>query len=85
MSIKASGSARSVLVVLALVIFPSAPLWAQADGAARLPDSLKRYVQSKSKQPVDVIVHGTADEVTAVAARHGGDRIEADRAATRTR
>jgi hypothetical protein len=68
---KVSGSGRTFLVLLALVVLPSAPLWAQADGAARLPDSLKRYVASKSTQPVEVIVHGTADEVNAVAARHG--------------
>src|SRR5512145_2011146 len=53
--------------VVAFVLLTSAPLWAEA----RLPESLQKHVASKSKQSLDVIVHGTADEVNAIAARHG--------------
>ena len=51
----------------ALVLLVAAPVWAQA----RLPESLRKYVASSSTQPIDVIVHGSADELNAIAARHG--------------
>ena len=50
-----------------LLLLSAAPVWAQA----RLPESLRKHVESKSVQTVDVIVHGTPDEVRALAARHG--------------
>ena len=50
-----------------LLLLSAAPVWAQA----RLPESLRKHVESQSVQPVDVIVHGTPDEVRALAARHG--------------
>ncbi|HET9467129.1 MAG TPA: S8 family serine peptidase, partial [Vicinamibacterales bacterium] len=52
---------------LAFLLSTYAPLWAEA----RLSESLRKHVASKSAQPVDVIVHGTADEIRAIAARHG--------------
>ena len=45
----------------------SAPLFAQG----RLSHSLQKHVASKSTQTVDVIVHGSPDEIRAIAARHG--------------
>ena len=50
-----------------LLLLSASPGWAQA----RLPESLRRHVESKSVQTVDVIVHGTPDEVRALAERHG--------------
>ena len=50
-----------------LLVFPTAPLWAQA----RLSESLRKHVASKSAQTVDVIVHGSPDEIVTAAARHG--------------
>ena len=44
-----------------LLLVTAAPLWAQA----RLPESLRKHVASKSAQTVDVIVHGSPDEVNA--------------------
>ncbi len=54
---------------LAVVVFTSGPVWAQSD--ARLSESLRKHVSSKSAGKVDVIVCRTADEVSALAARHG--------------
>jgi len=51
----------------ALLLLSVAPLWAEA----RLPESLRKHAASKSAQTVDVIVHGTADEVNTIAARTG--------------
>ena len=48
-----------------LLLLSAAPAWAQA----RLPESLRKHVESKSVETVDVIVHGTPDEVRALAAR----------------
>ena len=50
---------------LGLVLLSSAPLLAQA----RLSESLRKHVASKSAQTVDVIVHGSPDEARAIAAR----------------
>jgi serine protease AprX len=55
------------MIALALVITGAGPLWAET----RLPESLRRHVAANSAQPVDVIVQGTADQVAAIAARHG--------------
>ena len=55
------------LVCLSGLLLTSAPLCAQA----RLSDSLQKHVASKSAQTVDVIVHGSPDEIRAIAARHG--------------
>ena len=56
----------SSIVALALVV-SSAPLFAQG----RLSPRLQKHVASKSTQTVDVIVHGSPDEIRAIAARHG--------------
>src|SRR5687768_11242358 len=61
-----SGFSRTVAAALALLLLPVTPVWAQA----RLSRSLRAHVASKSTQPVDVIVHGTPDEVRAIATRH---------------
>ena len=58
---------RGVWGCVVLLLFAAAPVWAQA----RLPESLRKHVESKSARPVDVIVHGSPDEVRALAARHG--------------
>ena len=60
---------RASALSTALLLLTSAPLWAQP--GARLSDSLRKHVSSKSAGPIDVIVHGSADEVRAIAARHG--------------
>ena len=57
------------LNLVAFVLLTSAPLW--AGERARLPESLQKHVASSSTQTVDVIVHGSTDEVNAIAARHG--------------
>jgi hypothetical protein len=54
---------------LSVIFFFAAPLLAQ--DRARLSDSLQRHVLSKSTRAIEVIVHGTADEIAGVAARHG--------------
>ena len=46
-----SGFSRTVLILL----LTSSPAWAQA----RLSDSLRKHVASKSTDTVDVIVHGS--------------------------
>ena len=58
---------RGIWGCVLLLLLSAAPMWAQA----RLPESLRKHVESRSVQPVDVIVHGTPDEVRALAARHG--------------
>src|SRR5688572_22979118 len=57
----------SSVVALALVVASSAPLFAQG----RLSPRLQKHVASKSTQTVDVIVHGSPDQVSAIAARPG--------------
>ena len=52
---------------LALLLLTSTPLWAQA----RLSHSLRAHLDSKSTDTVDVIVHGSPEEIRAIAARHG--------------
>ena len=47
-----------------------APIWAEPQRQAQLSDSLRKHVASKSTQKIDVIVHGTADEIDALAAQH---------------
>jgi len=66
-----SGFSRTctALSIALLLVLTSAPLGAQS--RARLSDSLQRHVASKSASSIDVIVHGSADEVGAIAARHG--------------
>ncbi len=59
--------AASFVRVSAITLLAAAPLWAQPE--ARLSDSLRRHVASKSKQKIDVIVHGNADEIESLAAR----------------
>ena len=63
----ASAWHRALALSLGLLLLPSAPLLAQA----RLSESLRKHVASKSAQTVDVIVHGSPDEIRAIAARHG--------------
>ena len=53
--------------LMVITLLAVAPVWAQTE--ARLPDSLRRLVATNSKQKIDVIVHGTADEIDAIAAR----------------
>jgi subtilisin family serine protease len=65
---KALWGGRLALAV-AVLLFASAPLRAQP--RARLSDSLRKHVAAKSAAPVDVIVHGTPEEVTFLAERHG--------------
>ena len=54
-------SERRMGVPSVLLLCPQRPVWAQA----RLPESLRKHVESKSAQTVDVIVHGSPDEVRA--------------------
>ena len=81
---------KTVWGSIALTLFLSIAAPAGAQG--RLPESLRKHVASKSQQPIDVIVHGTADEIArhrgaARAARHqapvGGRRAADRRRATR--
>src|SRR5688572_19692244 len=58
---------RALAMSYGLVLLPSAPLWAQA----RLSESLRAHVASNSTQLVDVIVHGSPDEIRTIAQRHG--------------
>ena len=54
------GAARSITCARCPALGPGAP-----------SESLRKHVESKSAQTVDVIVHGSPDEVRAIAARHG--------------
>jgi subtilisin family serine protease len=58
---------HALALTVAATLLSSAPLWAQP--RARLSESLQKHVASKSAAQVDVIVHGTADEIDALAAR----------------
>lgn len=62
-------SRTCIALSIAFFLLSAAPLWAQP--RARLSDSLQKHVASKSAGSIDVIVHGSADEVNAIAARHG--------------
>src|SRR5918995_1168962 len=62
-----SGVTRTVALLLGFALLPVTPVWAQA----RLSRSLVAHVASNSTEPVDVIVHGSPDEIRTVAARHG--------------
>ncbi len=62
-----AGAAVGLAVASALILSAPPPASAQA----RLPESLKRLVRAQSTQSVDLIVHGSADEIAAIAARHG--------------
>ena len=57
------------MFALALAFLPGKALWAQP--RARMSKSLQTHVASKSTEAVDVIVHGTADQIDAMAARQG--------------
>ncbi len=61
--------ASRVLTALALITVSTTPLWAQE--RTRLPETLRKHAASKSATQLDVIVRGTDDEVSAIAARHG--------------
>jgi len=61
-----SGFNRTSILSLALLTFSSSPVWAQA----RLSESLRKHVEAKSAHTVDVIVHGSPDEIRAIATRH---------------
>src|SRR6476659_4478409 len=60
--------AASVLHAMAITV-AAAPA-ASAQHGARLSDSLRRHVAAHSTQKIDLIVHGTADEIAALAERH---------------
>ena len=61
--------ASATLLVLVGCLAFSAPLWAA--GQARLSKGVSDHLASKSRASIDLIVRGTADEVEALAARHG--------------
>jgi serine protease AprX len=59
------------LVVAALVVL-SGPAWADPGGhRARLSQDLERHLSAGDMATVDVIVSGSQDEITALAARYG--------------
>jgi serine protease AprX len=68
-AVRRAGPFGPAVLGLAITILSITPLWAQS--GARLSDSLRKHVASKSTAPVDVIVHGSAAEIEALAARHG--------------
>ena len=61
------GSKSGAVALTALALFSSAPVWAQA----RLSPSVQRHVDAKSAQAIDVIVHGSSDEIRSIARRRG--------------
>ena len=63
--VRRAGPVGPAIAAVAIALVTAAPLWAQA----RLSESLRRHVASGSTQKIDVIVHGSADEIDALAAR----------------
>ena len=66
------GGRSAALFICAIAIGPLAvaPAGAEPQRQAQLSDSLRQHVASKSPQKIDVIVHGTADQIDALAAQH---------------
>jgi serine protease AprX len=68
------GGRVAALFVCVIAISPLAiaPVWAEPGPQqhAGLSDSLRKHVASKSTQKIDVIVHGTADQIDSLAAQH---------------
>ena len=58
---------RALALSLGVLLLTSTPLLAQG----RLSNSLRKHVASNSTTTVDVIVHGSPDEIRAIAERHG--------------
>jgi serine protease AprX len=59
--------AASLVYVTAIILFAAVPGFAQAE--RRVSDGLRKRIASRSTEKFDVIVHGTADEIDALAAR----------------
>ncbi len=64
------GGRVAASILYAMVITIAVAPAASAQHGARLSDSLRRHVAANSTQKLDVIVHGTAAEIAALAERH---------------
>lgn len=63
------GGKAAIVCALSLAVLPGKAVWAQP--RARLSKSLQAHADSRSTTPVDVIVHGTRDQLDALAVRQG--------------